>query len=547
MEPAAADLARIRELYTQGRYRQAYDLTTAFGPIRGWTGTAARLIGGRLAIQLGAPNLGRRLHLAAFRSTPAHPEAIYYHARYRLERFGPLSAWRFMRANPDWSDAPPELRADWLSLHGFVAARLRDFDRAERWLNRADAVAPNRPWPCVERASAYELADRLDDALASSRRALELQPWFRPGVQAAAHVLLRLGRDREALDLLAEAATHIESGLVLAQLSGLQNDRGRHADAARSLDRYAELSPLMEDEVRKWLAARRADTAYPAGDLAAAAAHARDVGEEFYTAFADRLSTGEPRAPARGLDIDPVAGAPPGNPLAGAPPGNPLAGARCSPRVILPVDLGYDRTPPAVHDLLARHGKAPLPAPGPDAGPPADALPDAAERQRFAQAGWQAVEFTLTAEAAFDLIGRGVPFLVTLVEAGYAQARLVVGADRLKQTLFLADGTDRKPLEGPLSTVLERFAFAGPRCLAVVPPNESAPLDGFAPPDATAHDLLFAVQRPLLAHDRPAAAAALARLHAEFPGHRLAKLGELALARYDAHPVRTLRALDALL
>src|SRR5262249_29318185 len=29
--------------------------------------------------------------------------------------------------------------------------------------------------------------------------------------------------------------------------------------------------------------------------------------------------------------------------------------------------------------------------------------------------------------------------------------------------------------------------------------------------------------------------------------HRLAKLGELALARYDAHPVRTLRALDALL
>ena len=26
--------------------------------------------------------------VAAFRSTPAYPEAIYYHARYRLERFG---------------------------------------------------------------------------------------------------------------------------------------------------------------------------------------------------------------------------------------------------------------------------------------------------------------------------------------------------------------------------------------------------------------------------------------------------------------------------
>ena len=251
MDIAPADLAQIRELYAQGRYRQAYDAASEFGPIRAWEGTAARLLGGRLAIQLGAPTLGRRLHLVAYRSTPAHPEAIYYHARYRMERFGPLAAWRFMRANPDWSDAPPELHADWLALHGFAAARLRDFDRAERWLNRAEAVAPGRPWPCIERASAYEFADRLDDALASAKRSLELHPWFRPGVQSAAHVLLRLGRDREALDLLTEAAANLESGLVVAQLAGLQNDLGRHADAARSLDRYAELSPLMEEEVVK--------------------------------------------------------------------------------------------------------------------------------------------------------------------------------------------------------------------------------------------------------------------------------------------------------
>src|SRR5438067_1792629 len=203
MDIAPTDLARIRELYGQGRYRAAYDVVAGLGPLRGWAGTPARLIGGRLAIQLGAPSLGRQLHAAAFRATPAYPEAIYYHARYRLERFGPFATWQFLRKHPDWSDAPPELHADWLALQGFVAARLRDFDRAERWLNRADAVAPNRPWPAVERASAYELADRLDDALVSARRSLELHAWFRPGVQAVAHILLRLGRENEALDFLA--------------------------------------------------------------------------------------------------------------------------------------------------------------------------------------------------------------------------------------------------------------------------------------------------------------------------------------------------------
>ena len=61
MDLAPADLARIRDLYSQGYYRQAYDVAAGIGPIRQWSGTAARLIGGRLAIQLGAPSLGRRV------------------------------------------------------------------------------------------------------------------------------------------------------------------------------------------------------------------------------------------------------------------------------------------------------------------------------------------------------------------------------------------------------------------------------------------------------------------------------------------------------
>src|SRR5262245_8966524 len=281
MDLSPADLSRIRELYAQGFYRRAYDVAVAAGPIRSWTGTPARLIGGRLAIQLGAPALGRQLHLLAFRSTPAYPEAIYYHARYRMERFGPLSTWRFMRRHPDWSDAPPELHSDWLALAGFIAARLRDFDRSERWLNRAESVSPGRPWPCIERSSSYELADRLDDALTAARRSLELHPWFRPGVQSTAHLLLRLGRDREALDPLTEASDRLESGLVAAQLAALQNELGHYADARRTLDRYADLSPMMEPDTQKWLAARRADTGYFLGEYAAAAEHAKAVKDDF--------------------------------------------------------------------------------------------------------------------------------------------------------------------------------------------------------------------------------------------------------------------------
>jgi tetratricopeptide (TPR) repeat protein len=338
MDISSADVLRIRDLYGRGQYRLAYEVAAAYGPFRAWSGTPARLIGGRLVIQLGAPKLGRQLHAAAFRSTPGYPEAVYYHARYRLERFGPLSTWQFLRRHPDWSDAPPELHADWLALNGFVAARLRDFDRAERWLNRADAVSPDRPWPSIERASAYELADRLEDALAAGRRALALHPWFRPGVQSVAHTLIRLGREREALDFLTEAAGHLESGLVVAQLATLQNDLGHHADAARSLDRYAELSPLMEPEVVKWLAARRADTTHLLGDRAAAARFAREAGGDYYTQFAERLESVGPAHQA----------------------GSETLGSLVTPgRTVLPVDLSVRPTAPTAYDLLARYWKHP--------------------------------------------------------------------------------------------------------------------------------------------------------------------------------------------
>lgn len=512
MEIALADLARVRELYHSGHYLSAHGAAEAVAPLRDWSGPAARLLAGRLAIQLGAPKLGRRLHLVAFRESHAYPEALYYHARYRLERFGPFSAWRFMRNHPDWSDAGPDLHADWLALAAVVAARLRDFDRAERLLNKADQVAPDRPWPLVERSAVYEYADRTEDALGAARRALELYPWFRPAVQSVAHMTMKLGRDREALEFLQEADTHLESGLVAAQIAALQIDAGEHERARATLDRYAHLSPLLEPDVAKWLHARRTDCAYYLGDPGTAA-RAKLVKEEHYDAFAARLEAGAvPRA-----------------------------------RVLVPIELTPGAPVPAPADLLATFWKHPLPNPA-DAPPALDGLPDAGERARAEAAGWACREFTLSAEVGAELVARGVPFLLTLVEAGFSQARVCVSADPVRGSVTVLDGFERRPVDAPVGSLLERFGPFGPRCLALVPNEHAAKLDGLPElPDAAARDALYAVQKPLLEHDRTAADAALRVLREKFPGSKFALLGELALARYDAHPLKLLAAYDALL
>ena len=513
----SADINAIKELYAQGRYRAAYERGLAFGPMRNWAGPAARLISGRLAMQLGSPRLGRQLHILAYRESPAYPEAVYYHARYRLEHFGPFAGWQFQRAHTDWDEASPELRGDWLALQAFTSARLRDFDRAEKYLGQSEAIAPNRPWHFVERSSVLEFQEKFDDALVAARQSLDFQAWFRPGVQAVGHLLVRRGRTVEACDFLTDASGQLESALVMAQLAAVQLDLGRYADVRRSVERYAELSPLLESDLRDWLAARRSDVAYFLGDMGEAQAQARlvkDDEETFYPAFADRLQARSPTT---------------------------------ATRVILPLEFSADRTPPTVPQLLARYWQCELELPPAEPAGPLEGVPDSAERRRYEQIGWHTREFALTAEVVNELIGRGVPFQLTLVETGFGQSRLVIGADDIRGSLFFAETLERKPVEAPLAALFKRFRSTGPRCLVAVPPGAGAKLDGIDFPDADVLDALHGLQTMVAEHRFETAKAKLDELLRDYPDSQWPKLAQLAWAKATQHPVLLREAAERLL
>ena len=98
----------------------------------------------------------------------------------------------------------------------------------------------------------------------------------------------------------------------------------------------------------------------------------------------------------------------------------------------------------------SRFWNHPLPPAPPDAAAAPDGLPDAAERRRAEAAGWAAREFTLALDAAAALVDRGVPFLVTLVEAGFGQSRLVRrGRPAARAPSSSPTAGDRRPGRSP--------------------------------------------------------------------------------------------------
>ncbi|MEZ6142885.1 MAG: tetratricopeptide repeat protein [Zavarzinella sp.] len=515
MEVTTSDLLPIREKYSQGMYLQAYELSKQFGPLEQWENTPARLMGGRIAIQLGGNRLGRKMHLQAWKDTPTYPEAIYYHARYRLEQFGPFACWNFMRTftEDDWSIAPPDIRADWYALHAYICGRLRDFEQAERWLNKADTLCQDRAWFDVEKSAVLEFQEKYEEALEVARHSLQLVPNFRPGVQSECHLLLVLGRTQEALERLREASQAIESSILYAHLAAVQMELRHFHDARATYEKFVQFSPLLDRETKKWTAARLADVAYYCGDFSTALEQCPHAKDEFYDDLAKQL---------------------------------PLVSQPEHYHVRIPcLTLGEMQYPSpldvGVRYWLNKQVNCPQEVIA------SDGLPDVREREWVEAQGLVCREFRFAPEIAKDLLSRGLPFTLTLFDGGYGHPHLVVGVDMVRQSLLFRDIYENRDNEASFKLLNERYQGTGPRGLLFVPPEKVGELEGIEFPDGKELEKLHQLQLALHQHRRAEAVSIYDELRAESATHLVTRLARLALARYDAHPVLMDDAIDALL
>ena len=520
VEVAPHIVAEVTRLYEAGLIVQAYELARTAAPLDAWGGTTGRLIAGRLAGNLGAPRLGRYLHILAYCGARSNAEAVYYYAATVLQFRGPYATWRLFEK---WDasgllnnlDSPRGL-SDLLALRARIAAQFRDFDRSASWLAEAMEQGGAHPWLWCEKAFCLQYRDAHDEALIAGREALRLRPWFRPAVQVVADLLQTAGCDQQALELLREALGHIESGAIAGQLAGVEFELGMYGDAAASFERMRALNPLFDPTTVQWWHGRMCDTLYHCGEFAKAAEHAREAGPKFYPEFAERITV--PGAVKRRVHL-------------------PVGFVRqhhmtCAPATLSALS-GFWQMPvdhAALANAICYDGTA-----------------GHIERHWAEQNGYVAREFRVTWEAAVSLLDRGVPFTLVTTETTSAHLQAAIGYDALRRTLLIRNPIDRIHQECQIDPLLERYSAFGPRGMALVPVAESARLDGLDLPEEAFYDLYYREQRALFLHDRPEAEAAIAEMDRLDPEHRLTLFARSELALYDGSLARQEACAEALL
>ncbi len=515
MSAAAEILPHMQELYDRAQYPAAYEAGKPLGPLKSWPGTTARLLAARLAMQLGAPRLARALIFTTWRQAPQDPEACFFYAHDLTQRGGPWRGWRFLQEVGEMPAAPRVLRAQWFGLHAICLAVLRDFGRAEQWMERAEELASDDPFVWVQRSVVLGCEDRCEEALAAALGARELRPWYRPAVEATVEQLLQLDRQQEALELLDQANQRLTSGLLVWRQAGLLADMERFEETWSLCAKIAELLPLMEKRAVQELAGLRAHTAYCCGKLEEALRFSREAESPFFEQMAQRLESGQVGC----RKLLPV-------------PFVRQHHKTCAPATVVSLSRYWDK--PADQLQVAReicYG-----------GTPAHEQRSWAERN-----GFRVREFRVTWESAVALIDRQVPFAMQLSTADWAHLLAVIGYDSRLRTLLVRDPARPGLGEFGADKLLEESRATGPRGTAMVPREKGALLDGLELPEEEIYEQLDRVACCLRSHQGEEARQVVEKLERDHPGHRLCIEARARLASYDGDPATGLKCTERLL
>ena len=136
----------LSDLYLDGLYLQAFEKTKSIGPVETWTGKKSRVLGTRLANNLGSPRVGRTLIRLAERIYPHEPEVIYFHAHSMLSRRGIYESLKRIQKQGDLPNATEVVQADWFALRALLYSIFRDFENTDHWMDRALEMQGDRPW-----------------------------------------------------------------------------------------------------------------------------------------------------------------------------------------------------------------------------------------------------------------------------------------------------------------------------------------------------------------------------------------------------------------
>ncbi|MBK1830095.1 tetratricopeptide repeat protein [Verrucomicrobiaceae bacterium R5-34] len=504
--PPQNTIKELTALLDANRGLAAWEIVKNLPPLANWRSFEGRQLAAKLAAALGNHRLGSILDWYNWREHPDNHRAYFRALFARFQYKASSLLLPEMEARIETVDAPSEVYSDLLALCASCHTDVREFTTAHELLDKAMQHSTDPSWLWVQRCLVYQKQDRYDDALESVNEGKKIKPNYRPVVEAHAATLINLGRDDEAREALIEASRHTDSPSIPLHLSNIFSDLDDVEQTSHWLDEYERKSPLLDPNSRRWLAGRRADICYLAGDTQGFLDFAAKTKKK---SFQHRCL--EYYQEHRGVD--------------GARKRLDVRFVRqhdmtCAPATIaaLTAYFGKPHDHLAIAEAICYHG-----------------TPWHKERNWCEDHGFAVCEFPVTMEATKALIDADIPFSLTTqsIDSGHLQA--CIGYDEKLGLILLRDPTLRHYGEAILSRLQEEHPIVGLRGLALVPEEMKSQLDALQISGQRPYDLYHQFSCALDENQDGVVDHVLAQFRNELAEHPLYLHAEYRLAARNRH------------
>lgn len=506
-EWTAEDEAWVQERIVAGCTNEVWDKVVERGDPATWKGRRARTVAARVFNIRGASRLAEAFQLRNFRAYPDDPAACYYGLFEIHRRSGPLRALHVVRDFLESHEPGPEDErhrfGDLWAYRGLLHGAYRDFDRAYACQDRAEELAGDDSWVCVQRAALLQSEDRIEESIAVAEEVVSRTPRYRAPVGLLADYYWNTNRDDEAFDLLTRGMAENDSAGHPGQLVRFYDEIEQFEEGLEVLAEYERRSPMADAPLRKWIAGQRCAFLYMLGRGEEMVPEAEASERDFYKKIAERVKSGEFASGKRvRLNV-------------GFVRQNELT---CAPATLTALSGFWNR--PADHLEVAEEICY-------------DGTSGFKERRWAEEQGWYTREFRADWETTAQLIDLGIPFTLATVEVSSAHLQAVIGYDSRAGTIVIRDPGHRHYTEALAVEFFKDYAFSGPRALILAPQDRAADIEALALPEADLYDLNHVLNAALEKHDRDEAQSQYEKLCEKAPDHRLTHWAERALAGYD--------------
>lgn len=511
-------IARLDSLLEAHQGLAAWEVVRNLPALETWQGFQAREVASKIASALGNHRLSVVIDRMNWRGNPdnhrAYFRALFGRFRFRADSLLlPEMEERLTQVEPR-----TETYSDLLGLIAACYVSVRDFKKAHQLLDEAMEGCEDPSWLWVQRSLAYQREDRYEEALASVLEGKKIKPWYRPVVEIHANALTNLGRDDEARDALIEACRHSDSPAFPLQLSVIFSDLDDVEQTSYWLNEYERRSPLLQKSSKQWLAGRRADLCYLAGDIEGFLKLSQETREKsFHRRCLEYYQEhGGAKATRKRLDVTFVR----------------QHNMTCAPATIAALTKFFGKA----YDHLEIAEAICY-----------DGTPWHKERAWCEVHGFAVCEFPVTMESAKALIEANIPFSLTTqaIDSGHLQA--CIGYDERLGLLLLRDPTLRHYGEVSLKALQEDHPVLGLRGLAFVPEESKEQLVGLNLPGQRAYDLYHDLSVSFDEHDDEKIQKTMAAFCAELPEAPLRLHAECQFAALNGHPAVELDFVEKLI